>query len=387
MVILPGSQVSEIRELVFPNSGLWKVLVLTVACLVAMAILRVVLTRPGRRGSVVWVVAVLTLAATCPTFVGSPYRLKLQAAKDTSLSEQFADFADQFKTASVAGAVAFFMNCGIQGVNADPSTLSNAYATSPGGVAAPMEQRISHAPAHAPLNYQGVQQQLVMKDFDAQSGYVHQVSADADVRVRVADANALQAANDQTGDAAKEPSAVKQVESEEEAQLEALEGRIQEEKLRLSAATEQLKTLEEDLQAAKVKRAMQEAAGMDLSTEAAEGWGGFRDLLLLGFGAVLGAVGHGLAKLKEEWSPPKMPMTMPSMPSMQPMPTVATSGALGLAFAASVHSTAPALTLPTPVYPAALPLLTMRKAVSVPESEVSSPSSSPMWGERPFVLQ
>ena len=46
-------------------------------------------------------------------------------------------------------------------------------------------------------------------------------------------------------------------------------------------------------------------------------------------------VGHGLAKLKEEWSP-KMPMTMPSMPSMQPMPTVATSGALGLAFAASV---------------------------------------------------
>jgi hypothetical protein len=28
---------------------------------------------------------------------------------------------------------------------------------------------------------------------------------------------------------------------------------------------------------------------MDLSTEAAEGWGGFRDLLLLGFGAVLGA--------------------------------------------------------------------------------------------------
>ena len=27
------------------------------------------------------VVAVLTLAATCPTFVGSPYRLKLQAAK------------------------------------------------------------------------------------------------------------------------------------------------------------------------------------------------------------------------------------------------------------------------------------------------------------------
>ncbi|CAL1140149.1 unnamed protein product [Cladocopium goreaui] len=332
------------------------------------------------------VVAVLTLAATCPTFVGSPYRLKLQAAKDTSLSEQFADFADQFKTASVAGAVAFFMNCGIQGVNADPSTLSNAYATSPGGVAAPMEQRISHAPAHAPLNYQGVQQQLVMKDFDAQSGYVHQVSAPADVRVREADANALQAANDQTaGDAAKvEASAVKQVETEEEVQLEALEGRIKEEKLRLSEAAEQLKTLEEDLQAAKVKRAMQEAAGMDLSTEAGEGWGGFRDLLLLGFGAVLGAVGHGLAKLKEEWSP-KMPMTMPS-PSMQPS-TVATSGALGLAFAASVHSTAPALTLPTPVYPAALPLLTMRKAVSVPESEVSSPSSSPMWGERPFVLQ
>ena len=33
----------------------------------------------------------------------------------------------------------------------------------------------------------------------------------------------------------------------------------------------------------------QEAAGMDLSTEAGEGWGGFRDLLLLGFGAVLGA--------------------------------------------------------------------------------------------------
>ena len=34
-----------------------------------------------------------------------------------------------------------------------------------------------------------------------------------------------------------------------------------------------------------------------------------------------------------------------------------------------VYSTAPALTLPTPVYPAALPLMTMRKAVPVPESE------------------
>eukprot|EP00435_Cladocopium_sp_Y103_P064555 s52_g26.t1 len=379
--------VSEIRELVLPNSGLWKMVALTVACLVAMAILRVVLARPGRRGSVVWVVAVLTLAATCPTFVGSPYRLSLhQAAKGTSLSEHLADFADQFKTASVAGAVAFLMNCGIQGVAADPSTLSNAYATSPGGVAAPMEQRVSHATAHAPLNYQGVQQQLVMKDFDVQSRHVHQVSANVD-------AHALQAANDQTAGYSnanvEAPSAVKQVETEEEAQLEALEGRIKEEKLRLSEAAEQLKTLEEDLQAAKVKRAMQEAAGMDLSTDVAtadEGWGGFRDLLLLGFGAVLGAVGHGLAKLKEEWSPPKMP-TMPTMPSMPEPSTVATSGALGLAFSASVYSTAPALTLPTPVYPAALPLLTMRKAVPVPESEVSSPSSSPMWGERPFLLQ
>lgn len=381
MVILPGSQVSDMRDLV---SG-WKVLVLTVACLVAMAILRVVLTRPGRRGSVVWVIAVLTLAATCPTFVCSPYRLQLQAAKGNSLSEQFADFADQFKTASVAGAVAFFMNCGIQGVNADPSTLSNAYATSPGGIAAPMEQRISHASAaSAPLNYQGVQQQLVMKDFDVQSGYVHQVSAPADLRVRVADASALQAANDQTGDATKvEASTVTQVATEEEEQLEALEGRIKEEQLRLSEAQEQLRSLEEDLQAAKVKRSMQEAAGMDA---ASEGWGGLRDLLLLGFGAVLGAVGHGLAKLKEEWSP-KMP-TMPTMPTMPEPSAMATSGALGLAFTASVYSTAPALTLPTPVYPAALPLLTMRKAVPVPESEVSSPSSSPLWGDtRPFVLQ
>lgn len=119
---------------------------------------------------------------------------------------------------------------------------------------------------------------------------------------------------------------------------------------------------------------------------ASEGWGGLRDLLLLGFGAVLGAVGHGLAKLKEEWSP-KMP-TMPTMPTMPEPSAMATSGALGLAFTASVYSTAPALTLPTPVYPAALPLLTMRKAVPVPESEVSSPSSSPLWGDtRPFVLQ
>ena len=48
------------------------------------------------------------------------------------------------------------------------------------------------------------------------------------------------------------------------------------------------------------------------------------------------------------------------------------SGMVLPAFRAQVHSTAPALTLPTPVYPAALPLLTMRKAVSVPESEAGA---------------
>ena len=36
-----------------------------------------------------------------------------------------------------------------------------------------------HASAQAPLNYQGVEQQLVMKDFDAQARYVHEVSAPA----------------------------------------------------------------------------------------------------------------------------------------------------------------------------------------------------------------
>ena len=49
----------------------------------------------------------------------------------------------------------------------------------------------------------------------------------------------------------------------------------------------------------------QEAAGMDLSTEAAEeGWGGVRDLLLLGFGAVLGAApgNHGNVGLGMEWA-------------------------------------------------------------------------------------
>eukprot|EP00438_Fugacium_kawagutii_P015470 Skav212879 [mRNA] locus=scaffold1006:113196:127469:+ [translate_table: standard] len=109
-------------------------------CLIAVAILRVILTRP-RRGSVVWVVAVLTLAATCPAFVGSPYRLSLaNSVKERALSEQCNDWADQVKTAGVAGAVAFFLNCGVQGVSADAT--SHAYAAT--GSAMPvLEQRIS----------------------------------------------------------------------------------------------------------------------------------------------------------------------------------------------------------------------------------------------------
>ena len=121
--------------------------------------LPVVLSRP-RRGSVVWVLAVLAIACSCPAFVASPYRLSLQSAH----TEKWTDVAEQFKTASVAGAVAFLMNCGIQGVDADPSTLQDIY---PQGPPAAIEQRVSYE--RAPLTYGGVQQKLYMEDLsDAQ---------------------------------------------------------------------------------------------------------------------------------------------------------------------------------------------------------------------------
>ena len=46
----------------------------------------------------------------------------------------------------------------------------------------------------------------------------------------------------------------------------------------------------------------EEAAGMDLATQGGEdGWGGFRDLLLLGFGAVLGAAAGWESLEAEAW--------------------------------------------------------------------------------------
>lgn len=395
MVLLPSPRVMDFDTFVLPD-GVGKILGLTVASVVFAAILRVVLARP-RRGSVVWVVAVLALA-TCPAFVGSPYRLKLaNAAKDAPWSSRWADFTDQFKTASVAGAVAFFMNCGIQGVDANPSTLS-AYPVAATPV---MEQRMNYE--QAPLTYEGVQQQLFTEDYDAaiaQRQHLHSVAAPrANLR------------------AVESPNAVKEarmteakMQSEEDPQLKALEGRILEEKMRLNAAEEHLKTLEEDLQAAKVKKAMQEAASpAAVEPEAASGGSFFgndpRDWLLLGCGAILGAVGHGLVKMSQKWSsqipmPTMENMAMPSMPSMPTMPTMpsmsssmANSGALGLAFTASVYSTAPALSTAPVHVPTAgsaavattLPLLTMRGAGLV-DSEASSPSSSPLYNS-PFVLQ
>ena len=58
--------------------------------------------------------------------------------------------------------VAFLMNCGIQGVDADPSTLQDIY---PQGPPAAIEQRVSYE--RAPLTYGGVQQKLYMEDLDA----------------------------------------------------------------------------------------------------------------------------------------------------------------------------------------------------------------------------
>ena len=65
-----------------------------------------------------------------------------------------------------ATQVAFLMNCGMQGADANPS-LAEAYPVAP--ISAPMEQRVSyeHYAQRAPLSYQGVQQQLPMADFDA----------------------------------------------------------------------------------------------------------------------------------------------------------------------------------------------------------------------------
>ncbi|CAJ1365663.1 unnamed protein product [Effrenium voratum] len=217
----------------------WKILGLILVGAVLSAVLRVVLARP-RRGSILWVGAVFSVCATCPAFVGSPQSLSLQAAEARASQQRWADFSDQFKTASVAGAATFLMHCGMQGVSADPATVENA------------------------------QPELQM-----------------------------------------------------------------------------------------------EAAG--LRSESSENM--FKDLLMVGFGTALGAVGHALMKFKDEL----------------PKPTLATSGAIGLAFTASVYSTAPALGTAQIHHGAktALPLMTLRHSRSL--STISSDSEDMRSDEESFA--
>ncbi|CAK9024857.1 unnamed protein product [Durusdinium trenchii] len=331
---------------------------------VTSAILRVVLERP-RRGSVVWVVAVLTLAVSCPAFVGTPYRLSLQTQVHKDHQEHCADLADQFKTASVAGTVAFLMNCGGAGAGT-ADALAEAYPVAPGSH---VEQQGSYA--RAPLSYQGVQQQLPMADFDADQARmseVHpppQVGADA-LRSDVVAWSSERADTPQPAD-----------------RLAALEARVREEKLRLREAQAQLYGLEEDLQAARVR---QDAAGLagqaaQAAPEAASDRGGgflngLRDVLLVGFGGVLGAVGYAWGRFTDA------PELHADVAQAQPAPTASTAdaggpvslgglavaaeapvgaAALGLAFTASVFTSAPSLSAAPVHLPSSsdLPLLTM----------------------------
>eukprot|EP00913_Durusdinium_trenchii_P000378 g347.t1 len=294
---------------------------------VTSAILRVVLERP-RRGSVVWVVAVLTLAVSCPAFVGTPYRLSLQTQVHKDHQEHCADLADQFKTASVAGTVAFLMNCGGAGAGT-ADALAEAYPVAPGSH---VEQQGSYA--RAPLSYQGVQQQLPMADFDADQARMSEVHPPPQVG-----ADALR--------------------------------------------SDVVAWSSEDLQAARVR---QDAAGLagqaaQAAPEAASDRGGgflngLRDVLLVGFGGVLGAVGYAWGRFTDA------PELHADVAQAQPAPTASTAdaggpvslgglavaaeapvgaAALGLAFTASVFTSAPSLSAAPVHLPSSsdLPLLTM----------------------------
>ncbi|CAJ1380884.1 unnamed protein product [Effrenium voratum] len=324
----------------------WKILGLILVGAVLSAVLRVVLARP-RRGSILWVGAVLSVCATCPAFVGSPQSLSLQAAEARASQQRWADFSDQFKTASVAGAATFLMHCGMQGVSADPATVENAYPAH--YTTAPVE-RVTHF-ERAPLSYEGVQQRLPMEEFDARHmGQFQYARPDLPH-------DAVQAPSE------RQPTFARADAGEQEESLSSLRQRIQAEKVKLNEVTQRLKSLEDDLQAAKVRKTMQEAAG--LRSESSENM--FKDLLMVGFGTALGAVGHALMKLKE-----------------LPKPTLAT-GAIGLAFTASVYSTAPALGTAQIHHGAktALPLMTLRHSRSL--STISSDSEDMRSDEESFA--
>ncbi|CAE7562203.1 trmH, partial [Symbiodinium sp. CCMP2456] len=143
----------------------WRWCVLICVGIITTALLRVVLVRP-RRGSVVWVAAIISAALFSPAFVCAPKGVAAESVAPFKAWQK--ELVDRFElpTAGVAGAVAFLMHFGMQGTaHQDASAMMQYYPAS--GTSPAIEQRLQGDHARPPLDFNGVRQQLSTADFSA----------------------------------------------------------------------------------------------------------------------------------------------------------------------------------------------------------------------------
>jgi len=204
-----------------------------------------------------------------------------------------------------------------------------------------IEQQLKGDFVPAPLDYNGVRQQLPMEDLDqrpslkqlaalaAPAAEAADVSAPASAGGRVPAEEAAVAKN-AAGSADKQPSKGQEAATPSRLGYAEVRRELELETTRLRASAEKLVVLEDQLASAKIQSDVKEAAALTESFRGSDASRSIHDALLVAFGALMGAAGLCIQRSVSQEEVPEAPRLA--------------AGAVGLAFSAAVwSSSSPAL--------------------------------------------
>eukprot|EP00439_Symbiodinium_sp_Y106_P040293 s4434_g4.t3 len=279
------------------------------------------------------------------------------------LQPKITELVDRFElpTAGVAGAVAFLMHFGMQGAAyQDASAMMQHYPAS--GTSPAIEQRVQGDYARPPLDFNGVRQQLSTTDFSAPGPgqsypyYAEQPSVEKYAeQVPTQDLSAQKQLTSPQAEASPQPTPARQaVTKRQHLSYAEVHRELTAETTKLRVSADMLASLEADLQSAKVQSDLKEAAAISESFQSSQAGNALHDLILVAFGALMGAAGLCLQRATGSEFPEAPPMA---------------AGAAGLVFSAAVWSSAsPALSF--------APLNPETVSSTMPQSE-PAPSERP----------
>jgi len=316
---------------------------------------------------VVWVAAIISAALFSPAFVCAPKGVAAESVAPFKAWQK--ELVDRFElpTAGVAGAVAFLMHFGMQGAaHQDASAMMQHYPAS--GTSPAIEQRLQGDYARPPLDFNGVRQQLSTTDFSAPGPgqsypyYAEQPSVEKYAeQVPTQDLSAQKQLTSPQAEASPQPTPARQaVTKRQHLSYAEVHRELTAETTKLRVSADMLASLEADLQSAKVQSDLKEAAAISESFQSSQAGNALHDLILVAFGALMGAAGLCLQRATGSEFPEAPPMA---------------AGAAGLVFSAAVWSSAsPALSF-APLNPETVSS-TMPVATALQQSE-PAPSERP----------